>query len=378
MEDIIIRYITSEISKDELKSLKKWLQVDENQKLFEEIVKANQELAIAYNSVDIESAYNNVEKAITQKQILKINPYRILLKYAAILIVLMSISIGMYSVLKPDVPILEDQIVLELEDGSLLDINKNETKVIFNKQREVIANLQLGVLSFSKNTKKNSKLIYNKLIVPYGKQFKLELSDGTLVTINSGSKLRFPTTFFGTKNRDVFIEGEAFFDVKKDESSPFIVHTSDMNIRVLGTKFNVTSYQNEKETFVVLEEGSVAVNKPSEVFDKNKSIIIKSGEQIILENKNEEYKIIQEPDLDKHFAWKEGVLFFKNDRFEDIIKKLERYYNIDIKNNSSHLNNVRYTGTFKGEKLAEVLDTFKELSEFNYKIEGDVIIINQV
>ena len=231
------------------------------------------------------------------------------------------------------------------------------------------------MLSYLVHVNEEPVASYNELIIPKGKQFRVQLSDGSLVFVNSGSKLKFPVSLNKKHTRDVFLEGEAFFEVKKSKSTPFIVHTKDMNVQVLGTKFNVSSYQNDKNTSVVLKEGSVGITKSTEVFDKNNGVIITSGEQVILED---EIFSVNKVNINKYVAWKDGYLFFENDRFEDIIKKLERYYNITIENNSEELNDIRFTGSFTKEPVSEVLEVFNELTPFKYQVNGSKVVIKSI
>jgi ferric-dicitrate binding protein FerR (iron transport regulator) len=141
----------------------------------------------------------------------------------------------------------------------------------------------------------------------------------------------------------------------------------------LGTRFNVSSYNNDKNSTVVLEEGSVNINK--NYTKDNTSITLKPKEQFILEKGKFKVKQVV---VEKHIAWKKRKLHFSNDKFEDIIKELERHYNLKINLNSSNLNNNRFTGTFTSETIEEVLNVFKEFSEFNYTKEVNIISISNV
>ena len=375
MEDIIIKYFTEEISDKELSNLKAWVEVPENRRLFIDLVKANQNLDLAYRSIDAESAYKNISKSVIKNNRPIVNYRKRVYRYAALILFFIAISVGVYYGSRSNVSFDVNQIALRLDDGTLKMINENEEVEIKNDKGEIVAIQKGGLLSYLVHVNEEPVASYNELIIPRGKQFRVQLSDGSLVFVNSGSKLKFPVSLNKKHTRDVFLEGEAFFEVKKSKSTPFIVHTKDMNVQVLGTKFNVSSYQNDKNTSVVLKEGSVGITKSTEVFDKNNGVIITSGEQVILED---EIFSVNKVNINKYVAWKDGYLFFENDRFEDIIKKLERYYNITIENNSEELNDIRFTGSFTKEPVSEVLEVFNELTPFKYQVNGSKVVIKSI
>lgn len=376
LEDIIIKYFTGTISDEELSNLKVWVEVPENRRLFIDFVKTNQNLDLAYCSIDTELTYKKISKSVIKNDKPIINYRKRVYKYATLILFFIATSLGIYHGLNSNVSFDVNQITLKLDDGTLKRVDERTEIEIRNSKEEIIAKQKGNLLSYAMYTNEESINSYNELIVPNGKQFKVQLSDGSLIFVNSGSKLRFPVSLNRKKTRDVFLEGEAFFEVKKNMAAPFIVHTKDMNVQVLGTKFNVSSYQNDKNTSVVLKEGSVGITKSSEIFDKKRGIVITSGEQVIL--KDETFSV-NKVSIEKYVAWKDGYLFFENDKFEDIIKKLERYYNIVIENNFVELNDIRFTGSFTKEPINEVLDVFKDLTPFKYQVsDGGKVVIKSI
>ncbi|TPN82772.1 FecR family protein [Aquimarina algicola] len=382
METLILKYITNTISKKELDALKKWLQKTENQEYFKTFIQTNYELDVNYSSIDSKKAYNSMMNVIESKTI-EPKPvkrlYYTYLKYAAVILLLIISSIGAYTILtsdpnpSPTNNAITQQIILELEDGTVHLLDENDSTTITSANDNTIINQEYDKLLYTKQTSKTgSKLAFNKLIVPYGKRFKIELSDGTLVFLNAGTTLRYPRAFTNSKSRKVYLEGEAYFDVKENKNKPFIVQTNEMNVRVLGTKFNVSSYQNEYNTSAVLVEGSIAAYKPSEDFNLKNTLVVKPGEQAMVKD---DLFTIQQVNTNKHIAWTEGKLYFVNDKFQNIIKELERHYAVTIKNTNQELNDIRYTGTFLYETIEQVLNTFKHNTQFEYTIKGKEIII---
>lgn len=375
MENIIYKYLTNSISKEELAKLKVWLTNPENKVTFKRILKENHQLShILTDNIDVETSYNKIEDHIQNSKkpahkIFRTNFY----KYAAAILLLFSTYLFYHYSKESHDNLTQNEIknsvVLKLNDGNIKYLQKGKTQKITNKSGEVIAAFKNDVLTYSKN---NSTPSLDEIYVPNGKIFSLVLADNSKITINSGSTLQFPNSFIDKKNRTVLLKGEAYFNVAKNKLKPFIVRTKDMNVKVLGTKFNVNSYSDNIKTSVVLEEGSIIVNKSSEGLNFKNSKILKPKEKIIAIRDS---LLITEVSMNKYIAWKKRQLFFKNDRFEDILKKLERYYDVSIKIESSKLNDTRFTGTFTTETINEVFDVFKELSDFNYIKKGKSIII---
>lgn len=379
MKQLVIKYLTDTISKEELKALQDWLQLPKNQEYFKNAVQANQILDTSYTSIDVEEAY---QKALGLSEtnntpIRKI--FRNLHKYAAVAIIAVVLSIGIYSLVKrnnPDLPNsiteIASPVILEFEDGTIKVLDENARKSITNTLGEKVAEQEFGKLVYEKSSKAHPNLAYNRLKVPFGKRFELKLADGSSILLNAGSELRYPRSFASLDSRNVFLEGEAYFEVEENQNQPFIVHTEQMNVRVFGTKFNVSSYQNEDNPTAVLTEGSIAVYNPSNTFDEQDYLLIKPGQQVTAQKDG---FVVREVHTEKHIAWSKDKLYFVNDRFGDIIKELERHFDIRIINKSPELDDMRYTGTFTTETLIQVLDTFKSATYFEYQVETDKIII---
>lgn len=168
------------------------------------------------------------------------------------------------------------------------------------------------------------KLEYSTLLVPYGKRSFMEFQDGTRLWINSGTEVRFPTDLRAGKERRIYVDGEIYIEVAKDRQRPFLVETSNFEVAVYGTKFNVTSYKADSRKSVVLVEGSVAVRKPDRT----------SGEQILLSNQmyyeNGVHTKIANVDAAKYIAWKNGLWQFDRESLGSIALRLSRYYGVKV------------------------------------------------
>ncbi|MBC8767709.1 FecR domain-containing protein [Arenibacter sp. BSSL-BM3] len=382
MKTLVLKYLANTISEEELLSLKLWLKKPENRAYFKEVVKSNQELDLALRHIDSEKAYRRILEETSEKESLIHKIFIPVLKYAAVITLLIATTFFIYTYVDLDsktetdtnIPIAKQpQITLEFGDGSVEILDENSKRLISNKKgKAVVVKQENDKLKYEAVNTENKELIYNRLTVPFGKRFEIELSDGTVVQLNAGTKLKYPVAFTDPNSRDVYLEGEAFFSVQKNPDHPFIVHTKKMNVRVLGTKFNVSSYENEDTTSTVLLEGSVKVLRPNENNNLEDGTIISPNQQAAIQYGE---LSVEKVDVEKYIAWTQGVLYFANDRFADIVKELERHYNIKILNNFQELNSVRYTGTFKLKTISQVLEVFKKNTKFEYEMVDDSIII---
>lgn len=209
-------------------------------------------------------------------------------------------------------------------------------------------------------------------MIPNGRNFKLKLSDGTFVHLNAGSSLKYPVSFVKGIERRVFLKGEAYFEVAKDPINSFTVVANNMDVNVLGTHFNVSSYDDET-TYAVLVEGSVEVTNTTES-DSETSRTLVPGEMASL---LDDGLVLKNVSVEDYLNWRNGDLSFHNESFTSIIKKIERHYNVDVQNEYTELDNQRFRGIFRSETIVDLLDTFKESAEFDYQIENNQIIIKK-
>jgi transmembrane sensor len=167
----------------------------------------------------------------------------------------------------------------------------------------------------------------NFLVIPYGSRSTITLADGSKVWLNAGSKLVYPSKFVD-KRREVYLVGEAFFDIEKNDKQPFVVKSLNVAIEVLGTRFNVSAYPEDNSIQTVLVEGSVNVNLANAgIFEKGITLI---PGQMALVNKKTEKTMVYDVDPDYYTLWMDGLIQFENTDLNRVIKKLERYYNIDF------------------------------------------------
>jgi len=266
-----------------------------------------------------------------------------------------------------------NEIVLQLENGNVQIISEDNTVVVKDSKGNVVGN-QNGNKLVYENGSLVETLSYNTIKIPYGKKFQLQLSDGTLVHLNSGTTLKYPVKFIAGQNRQVFLDGEAYFDVAKDKKHPFIVNADQLNIRVLGTHFNVSNYPEDNVTDVVLVEGSVGMYNTNEEFNSDKNTILKPGYKGTFNKENT--KIFTKPVItDIYTSWINGGLTFRNMSFKNIITKLERRYNVTIINKNEKLANEKFNASFSDESIEKVMSYFNDLHGIDYTIKNNQILI---
>lgn len=202
---------------------------------------------------------------------------------------------------------------------------------------------------------------------------KFELIDGTAVWLNSGSSLEFPSLFAGDL-REVELKGEAFFKVAKNKNQPFRVRAKGLNIEVLGTSFNVASYENEKQLEVVLVEGIVKLSS-------NESKIKKSfgtmhpGQRAVFAEATQSIES-EDVAIDKYIAWRDGNLIFRNDKMEDVVRRLSHWFNVEIIISDPEIKDYAYKASFRNENLTQVLNLLKISAPIDYEIVGNNLMPN--
>ncbi|MGG9962659.1 FecR family protein [Ferruginibacter sp. SUN106] len=303
------------------------------------------------------------------------------------------------------------------EKGFDLEINKHETGSLNldmpveskSKKRLLWASaavvITAAILVFTlfpgaKNTYSQEKVAQSEVSTKNGSRTKIQLPDGTSVWLNSSSKLVYDNEHFGTGIREVSLTGEAYFDVVKNPNKPFVIHTAKMDIKVLGTAFNVKCYPGEKTTETSLIRGSVEVT----LKDRQEKIIMKPNEKLILNNEDvrpvkkllsstkqanevEKVKPIielghltlypKDSSIVVEKGWVDGRLIFSDERLEDIAKKMERWYGVTIVITNEKLKKELLTGSFEKETFSQALNALQLTTAFNYKINKDVITISK-
>jgi len=212
------------------------------------------------------------------------------------------------------------------------------------------------------------RMTYRELAVPKGRKAKIMLSDGTVIQVNSDSRISYPLVFT-SRQRVVYLSGEAYFTVAKDPSKPFIIHTANTETRVLGTVFNIKAYPEEQATTLTVEEGRVRFSLKS---DTEKQLILTADQQGILGKEN--VPVMRKTDAARYTAWKDSELVLENLSLKDIIPLLNRWYGVKVTVRNREIGNERFTGTYREASLSSVANDISQALHCHYQINNNSLI----
>jgi len=229
--------------------------------------------------------------------------------------------------------------------------------------------LAIGVLLWfyfnSNNTVSSNEIVYNEVFAAFGTRSSLRLADSTLVWLNSGSSLRYPSRF-NSKNRIVFLMGEAYFEVESDILKPFIVRTPAIEVKATGTKFNVQEYDSNPVTEVTLVSGKILVSESDD--SKIPHLISElNPDQHLTYNSQTKAISINNEDAYRFVAWKDGKLIFRNEPLDRVLNRISMIFNVDIELQGKELRDYRYHATFQDESLEEILKLLRLSAPIGFK-----------
>ncbi|WP_455787131.1 FecR family protein [Parabacteroides goldsteinii] len=340
---IILSKLANEATEEELLSLSKWLEKsDANREEYAQIKRLYQKssLKTKEQTYNIDKAWQNVQRQTVHKK----RNFSLWLGYAAMLTIILSIGVIFFANEHKSASISKvnkinvndfDQPTLLLENGETIKLNE-ESFAMQQKHITIKNDAEKMLVYETKEEKAEKKIQNNHLIIPKGKTYQLELSDGTRIRLNSESELIYPTLFTENK-REVTLIGEAFFEVAKDKDKPFIVKANEMKISVLGTTFNICSYTKDKTISTTLIEGSVSV-----CANHGQKPIITPSEQVPY-NKENDQTDIQIVNTELYTSWINGKYIFKDAKLEEIINKLQLWYDFSVTYQTESLKENRYS-----------------------------------
>ena len=262
------------------------------------------------------------------------------------------------------IPAGEKKARLILADGTEVEVSKTGAHVL--KEEGVNIKYENGEISYE-TERVSTEIVYNELEVPRGGECIITLDDGTRVWVNAETRLKYPVTFVG-ENREVILEGEAFFDVVKNEK-PFIVKTSFWDVRVLGTSFGINAYVDAPESYTTLVRGKVSVETGT-----SDPLVIQPGEQVVTSKDGK--MIRQEVDVEEFVGWKDGMYVFREKHLGDIMKTLERWYNISVLFEEEELRGLLFTGNLKRyDDINVFFDALTRTGDMKYRVDGNHVIL---
>lgn len=301
--------------------------------------------------------------------------------YAAAAVVVMAIGLSFY-LMNDNLSVENNKVIIEpgtqqaqliFPDGSIIDVHEEEVNVIVDG---VKVKYEKGILSYEPTVATQQKeesaveqpIQSNELVIPRGGENTVVLADGTTVHLNAGSKLTYPVRFAG-KRRTVVLQGEAYFEVTKDENRPFVVQTHLGEVTVLGTEFNVNAYADADVCYTTLVRGKVSFSAS----DSGESVTLLPGEQAVATAGNVEKRAV---DLDEYVGWVDGIYTFNNRTLGEIMQTFERWYDIQVYYETPDLRNMTYSGNLKRYgTINSFLDALELTGDLDYKITGRDILI---
>ncbi|NSL87388.1 FecR family protein [Chitinophaga sp. Mgbs1] len=381
---LIIAYLQNTLTAEESIELNEWISHDErNRILFVELVndKGTEEAINYMLEVDKPSGLNGIMSRIgSETSIVRSKSGRWMYAAAAAMLILISAFTVLYFVsleskvdlsVKPlsgkynyDVKPNGYKATLTLGSGKQIRLGKGEDSsfVVDNNISVVKKN---GVIMYDRN--QNGIVTYNTLSTPVSGTFKVWLSDGTEVWLNAGSSLRYPTCFNGNERR-VYLTGEGYFKVKRDENMPFVVNSPRSTVVVLGTSFNVTDYVGETKSITTLEDGLVKVSngRRAKLLRPGNAAVTDAKEQIVIEATN----------VASAVGWKNGFFTFNNSDIDDVMKQIARWYDVRVKYSEGKAPPVHFTGDINRESsLSEVLKMLESTGGVKFSTADKTIIV---
>ncbi|MCT4614183.1 MAG: FecR domain-containing protein [Marinifilaceae bacterium] len=320
----------------------------------------------AYRDFDI----NKDWEILSEKTVLK-RKRLVWVKYAASVIVVLSLSCFAYLISSRLIPSNEnlvskyknESIKLEIEGQGVYNIEDTTNANKIDNDKINISKRSISYIGHRTDT----IVKWNKLITPRAKKYKVELADGSIVWLNSRTKLRFPDKFTGNKRIVYLLEGEAYFEIQKDINREFIVWTDSIQVKVLGTKFNIRAYSNFKEKKITLKEGSVELSKS----DK-KQILVPNMQAVVSENNITSIKV----NANDICSWVNSMLIYKTVRLDDIFQDLTKYYDFDLEYENNELKNKYFSIAVKNrDSISDILKAIELTGKVQFTIQKNKIIV---
>lgn len=319
-----------------------------------------------------------------QKRRSKIRKLKRVFQYAAIVLLLVTISgvAAMYFLNSREsypfsgsdsgIQLSESRLVLS--SGNEIRLKKDYSTVVLQKEGIQINNDSIIFLKDA-GVKNSNKL--NELIIPYGKRSQMVLEDGTKIWLNAGSRIAFPTKF-ENNSRIVYLDGEAYFEVAHHEKHPFYVDVNNIEVRVLGTRFNVSAYSSDLLIETVLLEGEVAIRETGRFPFLKKEIVLRPDQKAIYNKEQKITQVVNELNPDHSIGWIKGWFNFSQQRLVDILNKLQRFYNVRFEYDAGFISNELITGKLDlKNSIEDILAFLSDLSKVEFSIKDNTVFVKK-
>ena len=371
IEDIIVHLLSAQdISFEEQQFFDQWMLEETNRKKFFELKRIHSAVYVLGRSAEI-----NTEKAWNKFMAGKSHSRFISswLRYAALIVLFVGVGIAFtFLKNKSEIPgVITDvtdvlpgqkQAVLTLSNGRRVVLSDSTLRM--TEENGTIIQVQGNQLLYQK-TDSNFRLVYNTIRVPRGGEYRLQLSDGSILWINSESEITYPVVF-GREQRAICLKGEAFFEVKKDSLRPFLVHTDQFDVRVTGTRFNVRTYPEDIAS-ATLALGGIQLEK------NNIVTRLAAGQQASLINGLLQVKEI---DLQETIAWHYDAFCFKQRKLESVMNEISRWYDLEIFYQNDRIRDYHFTAWFRRNiPVSELISILEKTGEIKFELKGKTLTV---
>lgn len=329
-----------------------------------------------YRSFDPYYDWNKLRRAIVRRK-----NHRVLFRLSTAAVILLLISLGSLYWAKVNVKVEptvfvsalvpgRSVAVLTLADGSKKELAEEQfvisasDVVVENRNNSLRYNVKDSVVPTGRE-------VYNEIYVPRGGEYHLVLSDGSQVWINSETKVKYPVEFKGPE-RKIYISGEAYVKVVRNESQPFMVKTDDFVLQVLGTEFNIRTYRDEKASYATLVKGSISIKDESGSCFK-----LKPSEQLSYD-KQQRVSYVKPVQTDLFTSWKEGMYIFEKQRLEDVLSIVSRWYDLTFFYVNADVKDISFSGRVKRYEDGRVLlNLFEQLGGIKFQVNGKTVTVGE-
>ena len=375
-------YLLGDITEEERQELEDWCEeAPRNRKLFEQICQEDlfSKERYVYEKIHDTKAFSVFEKRVRKVSSRSIGNWW---KYAAVLLFpilvvgswkLMHETEQVSIVASSVAPIQPgcSQAVLVLDDGRKVFLKEEEEGVI-SEDKEITVTGEKDRLVYTSSEGKNvDEIRFNELEVPRGGEYKVRLADGTLVYLNSATRMKYPIKF-DEKERKVYLSGEAYFEVAKDPERPFFVEMEGVEVRVYGTSFNVNTHQ-EGNIQTVLVKGSIGVK----VLSSGMESMIRPGQMAEFKQGNTKVDV-KDVNVAVYTDWKDGIFRFENQRLEDILTVLSNWYDVDVFYQTAFVKELHFSGYMERYKdVSVILEAITLSTGVTFSIQGKTIIVSK-
>ncbi|WP_321372408.1 FecR domain-containing protein [uncultured Draconibacterium sp.] len=376
--EIILAEKERPLTEKEQQQLEDWFAQDSQNYLLYEKLKYDENLTSSLKDLgkyNTAKAFSDFEKRIDKARTIKLS--QVLMRIAAVLVLVIgTYYFYQYQMSAEDIESKEQltikpgtsKAILKLADGTVVSLENKKTDITESDGTTISSDTNRVVYKPSEKRVSERKLKYNTIEIPRGGEYQLTLSDGTHVWLNSETTIKYPVVF-AKNQREVFISGEAFFDVAHNEEVPFIVATDKMKVNVLGTAFNIRAFSNEESAATTLVRGKVNVTSTKTA----QTFLLKPNEQFVTK---EEKSMVRKVDVDHYTAWIDGRILFQNNTLDEIFSDIARWYNINVEYQNETLKDLRFSVDVKRyDEITRITEIIELTKKVKFKLNDNTVTI---